>query len=282
VVPEGEEPPETDDYGFVKDALMVLKPSPGDHDDVGPGNYKLLRLECPGGACVRDAMAGGYEECASTEQPVDTEPGVTAGPTSQGFNTRFNQYAGPISPADYPPDVIIEATDPPLDTVQQEVPPGSGNNEDYICLGDCDCGTEAGVDEFGNPITVSIQCKSISTPPVNWVEMATEPGIFDYWGDYHPQTMSEANHLANGKYWRRVLALPVANCDGDQTGQSTLDIIGFACYFMLQPIGGGTDKNIFGQFVEGCLSGGYSGMDPGEGTGPHVIQLYKDPDSIDS
>ena len=45
-------------YGFDQDELMVLKPSPGNHSDVGPGNYKLLRLNCPGGACIRDAMAG--------------------------------------------------------------------------------------------------------------------------------------------------------------------------------------------------------------------------------
>ncbi len=260
--PPFEEGVDTDEYGFVKDALMVLKPSPGDHDDVGPGNYKLLRLECPGGACVRDAMAGGYEGCASTEEPVDTEPGVTAGPTSQGFNTRFNIYAGPISPEDYPPDVIIEATAPPLDTQQIEDPPGSGTMVDQICLGPCN-----------DPVA-----------PTNKVEYAWETGIFDYWGDYAPQTTnpSAAGHLAGGEQWRRVLAMPVANCTGDQTGQSTLDIIGFACYFMVQPIGGGQDKNIFGQFVKGCLAGGYSGMDPGAGTGPYVIQLYKDPDSIDS
>jgi hypothetical protein len=272
VVPEGEEPPDTDDYGFVKNALMVLKPTPGDHEDVGPGNYKLLRMECPGGACVRDAIAGGYEECASTLEPIDTEPGVTAGPTSQGFNTRFNEYAGGgVTPEEYPPDVIIEATYPTLDTVQQEVPPGSGNYEDYICQGDCDCGP-------------GVQCKDSSTPPYNWVEMATEPGIFDYWEEYYPQTMdlSYTGHLWNGVKFRRVLALPVANCTGDQTGQSTLDVIGFACYFMLQPIGGGTDKNIFGQFVKGCLAGGVSGINPGDGTGPYVIQLYKDPDSTDS
>ncbi len=81
---------------------------------------------------------------------------------------------------------------------------------------------------------------------------------------------------------RRVLAMPVADCSGDETGQSTLDIIGFACYFMLQPIGGGQDKNIFGQFVEDCPVGGTSGMNPGATPGPYVIQLYKDPDSADS
>ena len=79
-----------------------------------------------------------------------------------------------------------------------------------------------------------------------------------------------------------MLAMPVADCSGDQNGQSTLNIVGFACYFMLQPIGGGQDKNIFGQFVEDCPVGGTSGMDPGATPGPYVIQLYKDPGSTDS
>ena len=51
---------------------------------------------------------------------------------------------------------------------------------------------------------------------------------------------------------------------------------------MLQQIGGGEDKNIFGQFVDGCLSGGAAGPNPGAGPGPYLIQLYKDPDSGDS
>ena len=265
--------PVDSDYGFDANTLMVLKPQPGNHEAVGPGNYKLLRLECAGGACVREAMAGSYEECASSEEPVETEPGVTAGPTSQGFNTRFNQYAGPMNGTqdEYPPDVIIEATDPPLDSVNVEVPPGSENFVDYICLDTCDCGP-------------GINCETSPAPPSNWMQLADEPGIFDYWGEYVPQTTapSGAGHLANGKFWRRVLALPVADCTGDETGQSTLDIIGFACYFMLQPIAGGNDKRIFGQFVEGCLAGGVPGINPGAGTGPYVIQLYKDPDSIDS
>ena len=85
-----------------------------------------------------------------------------------------------------------------------------------------------------------------------------------------------------GVEWRRVLALPVADCSGDQTAQSTLDVEGFACFYMLQRIAGGTDKNIFGQFVNGCLSGGAPGPNPGSGPGPYLIQLYKDPDSRDS
>ena len=273
-------------YGFVENAMMVLKPSPGDHDDIGPGNYKLLRLECPGGACIREAMAGSYDECASTYEPVETEPGVTAGPTSQGFNTRFGEYAGPMNGMQqyYPADVNTTSSDPLLDTAQQEIPAGSGTFVDQICVGTCDCGTEPGVDEFGNPIIVAINCKGVSTPPstkavwandeVNW------PEIYHY--DEYMAGMPAAPYPDYTVPERRVLAMPVADCSGDQSGQSTLDIIGFACYFMLQPIGGGQDKNIFGQFVEDCPVGGTSGMDPGATPGPYVIQLYKDPDSTDS
>ena len=239
-------------FGFAQDKLMVLKATPGDHDDVGPGNYKLLRLDCPGGACVRDAMAGSYDACATTDQTVETEPGVTAGPTSQGFNTRFGEYAGPVSPYDYPPDVVTHETSPPLDTFEDEF------GYDVITWGK------------GGPV----------------VQTAADIFGYDY-DDYVSRTMAPLHDYPpggspGGVEWRRVLAMPVADCSGDQTGQSTLDVEGFACFYMLQRIAGGTDKNIFGQFVNGCLSGGAPGPNPGSGPGPYLIQLYKDPDSGDS
>jgi hypothetical protein len=240
-------------YGFDQDDLMVLKPSPGDHNDVGPGNYKLLRLDCPGGACIRDAMAGSYETCASTDEAVETEPGVTAGPTSQGFNTRFGIYSGPVSYDDYPPDVVVEALPTVLDTYLD------GNGDDVITLG-----SGGAVVQYASQISFS------------YADYVTRTGMPSATHDY-PSYGSPA-----GSEWRRILALPVADCSGDETGQSTIDVIGFACYYMLQPIGGGTDKNIFGQFVDGCLAGGAAGPNPGAGLGPYLIQLYKDPDSDNS
>ncbi len=240
-------------YGFEEHHLTVLKPSPGDHGDVGPGNYKLLRLDCPGGACIRDSIAGNYAACATTDENVDTEPGVVAGPTSQGFNTRFGVYNGPISPLDYPPDVVTHEMVPPLDT---HLDPVTG--EDVITWGPAATVVTTAADIFG----------------------------YDY-DDYVSRTMAPLHDYPTtgtpaGVEWRRVLAMPVADCTGDQSGQATIEIKGFACYFMLQQIGGGVDKNIFGQFVEGCLSGGAPGPNPGPGFGPYIIQLYKDPDSGDS
>jgi hypothetical protein len=86
-----------------------------------------------------------------------------------------------------------------------------------------------------------------------------------------------------GVYGRRVLALPVARCDGTSTGQSTLDVVGFGCYFLIQQVvQKGTEANIFGQFIEGCKAGGSAGMNPGAGPEPYLIQLYKDANSVDS
>ena len=275
-------PVDPDEYGFCPHSLKVLKPSPGNHEDVGPGNYKLLRLECSGGDCVREAMAGSYDECASAYEPVDTEPGVTAGPTSQGFNTRFGEYAGPMNgeEATYMADANTLVSEELLDTVRQEIPADSGTFEDQICYDQCFCGTEDVLVD-GVLTTVDINCKNVSTPPDNKVVWADdEVGIYNY--DEYMADMPAKPYPIYTQPERRVLALPVANCDGDQTGQSKLAIEGFACYFMLQPIGGGTDKNIFGQFVEECALGGAPSMFPGDGTGSYVIQLYKDPDSSDS
>lgn len=239
-------------FGFETDRLMVLKPNPGDHGDVGPGNYKLLRLNCPGGACVRDAMAGEYDACASTDQTVDTEPGVTAGPTSQGFNTRFGIYSGPVSPADYPPDVVVTEVSPNLDTYPNPAEDPTDPLDDDI------------VTWNGAQVTYSSE--------VNY-------NYVDYQGDV---AAGQLDYPSTGVEGRRILALPVADCSGDETGQSTITVEGFACFFMMQPISGGPEKNIYGEYIQDCLAGGLGGPNPGAGPGPYLIQLYKDPDSGDS
>jgi hypothetical protein len=236
-------------FGFQSDALQVLKPSPGSHDDVGPGNYKLLRMDCGdgGGAgpCLRESMAGGFSECLADDDTVETEPGVMAGPTIQGFNTRFGGGGGGgLNLEDYPPDVVVSTPDPELTT---------------------DDDTSRKVFFDGNEVQFA--------------------GDINYsYNDYisHSQNGPHQYPPPTGAYGRRVIALPVADCTGDETGQSTLDVRGFACFFLLQPILGGPDKNIFGQFVTDCVSGGTPGPDPNDAEGPYVIQLYKDPDSDDS
>jgi Flp pilus assembly protein TadG len=56
---------------------------------VAPGNWDGLALGCTGAACFRDNLASGYSGTISLGEMIQSEPGATAGPTSQGITTRL-------------------------------------------------------------------------------------------------------------------------------------------------------------------------------------------------
>ena len=50
-----------------------------------------------------------------------------------------------------------------------------------------------------------------------------------------------------------MLKIVVGDCTGKQGGSTTVPVLGFGCYFVVQPMnGGGTEAQIFGQFVKEC------------------------------
>jgi len=89
---------------------VILKTGARNSDDwdVGAGNFQLAELACgSGGACVRSELAGIGTGCVDNGDPnIHTKPGDTVGPSAQGFNTRFGDYAGPIGSDEAPPDVV--------------------------------------------------------------------------------------------------------------------------------------------------------------------------------
>jgi Flp pilus assembly protein TadG len=96
-------------YGYSTTGQTVLKTGSGTKGwDVGPGNYQLLELNCPGANCLSENLAGG-NSCVVNGDSVTTKPGNNVGPVAQGFNTRFGDYDGPMKKfeADYPPDVVV-------------------------------------------------------------------------------------------------------------------------------------------------------------------------------
>ncbi len=80
---------------------------------------------------------------------------------------------------------------------------------------------------------------------------------------------------------RRILAIPIADCSGNDSGRSTLPLAGFACMFMTREVAQGgppATRGVYGEMLNrGCLASGVPGEDPGAGPGPHTIQLYQDP-----
>jgi len=286
--------------------LRVLKPNPGTHGDVGPGNYKMLRMYnpdddtiCSGGDCLRENLAGAYDICLVVGEDVETEPGVSSGPVSQGFNTRFNQYQGAgLNAGDYPPDQYIGEQD--IDTDNRELKacedPANPLNE-YVFLTDAagpnycrDFGENAGFDpyepstwegnQFGSDWTAD-HVPDASEIDYNYDRYSADPTAFP--GPAHPDDPSSGY-----EYGRRLLKFPLIDCSGDQNGQSSLPYDGFACFFMVQSLEGGQADgagNIFGQFINTCPANGTGGIEPGGGPPNQLlykIQLYKNPDSADS
>jgi hypothetical protein len=91
--------------------------------------------------------------------------------------------------------------------------------------------------------------------------------------------------IGNGAYERRVLRLPVGDCEGaDYNGKSTVPFLGQGCFFLLKKIddSGAFDSVIFGEFIRDCTQDGKLGPEPNSGPGSYKIVLYEDMKSLDS
>ena len=235
-------------WGYAPGVPDVLKTS-DNNSDVGVGNFQLIRLgENVGKDDVRDALAGSYDGCAASGDPVETETGNAVGPVSQGINTRFGVYTGDMRGMEttYPSDVITQQPSPELNY---------------------------------NPDTDEIYQGTDKTAVVSEGAQIT----YNY-DDYTAATTAAAGSSdvlpATQQYLRREVAIPIGDCSGTINGQGEVPVLGFACFFLLQETPqGGNDSYVFGQFITDCNAGGVPGPAPGDGPGLYIIQLYKDPDS---
>jgi hypothetical protein len=103
----------------------------------------------------------------------------------------------------------------------------------------------------------------------------------DYVADQEAGRFTEPDGVAG----RREIAVAIADCSGNDTGQSQLALHGFGCFFLLDPVNRkGNDAEIYGEFVETCLvRGGAANPSEEHDLGqPQEVVLYKDPDSHDS
>ncbi|WP_296058531.1 pilus assembly protein TadG-related protein [uncultured Amphritea sp.] len=89
---------------------------------------------------------------------------------------------------------------------------------------------------------------------------------------------------SNHKYQRRVVKVPVGNCDGTATGNDTIETLGFGCFLLTAPAEqtGGTETesgSLQGVFLNECTPPA-TGIT--EGGGATRIVLYRNPDGNDS
>lgn len=236
-------------WGYSVNAPTVLKSAAPGSSQVGPGNFQLIQLGGTGANLVRQNLAGDYGSCQAVGNTVNTQPGNEAGPVSQGLNTRFGQYTGSMSQSQYPPDVIVKSPSPALTA-----------------------------DSNGNIFSGSTQITSANIGLIysyqNYTAGLTNPAGYDY---------QPIENGGIGAFQRRILSVPVGDCSGTSNGSTSVAVLGFACYFLLQPVNtqGSTDY-VIGQFIGNCDVNGTPGPSPGSGPAPYIIQLYHDPSSGDS
>ena len=219
-------------YGYTENAPIAMKLAAGGRGMVGPGNFQLIQLaggsEAEG---VSQSLAGHYNECLVRGSSIRTQPGNETGPVAQGLLTRFGNYVGTMrgTQAQFPPDVITTQASPRLSIYKPGMESCYSSNSPCVYDG----GMNAAIVTASNTERL---------------------GIFDY-NAY--QAALKAQHYTNpppnGQFERRTLSVPVGDCSASADGSSSIPIIGFACFFMLQePIRVGNTTYLLGQYVSNC------------------------------
>lgn len=244
-------------WGFGLGQLTVLKTAKNNTSGIGPGNFQLLDFGA-GGKTVRELLAGGEMLCPEVGDNVATKPGNTVGPSVQGFNTRFGEYLGPMGGTEalYPPDLV---------TTYNQL-----NNGKAALAVDLDTDSVSYLGTGGGLVS-SDQDGNMSS--------SGNAGLFDL-NDWKSDTADcvaapgGSGCQSNGAYGRRMLTIVIGQCSGTDGGTASVPVLGFGCFFTLQPMDqSGGQSWLLGQFDSLCDGGGRPV--PVNTTGSKVIQLYK-------
>ncbi|MCL1048202.1 pilus assembly protein TadG-related protein [Shewanella abyssi] len=248
-----------DNYGLAP-GLHVMKVGSGAPSANGAGNFQLISLNGDrGGGDLRDAFSGTYspDECVGEGLIATTKTGNTVGPAAQGMNTRFGVWgqAGTNS-VDNPRDTnICEGTPVTIGELQAEL--------DGVPV----------VDEQGHPVMETVITDSINA--YSWAQYDS-----DNRSPVEACATTDNEHAITG---RRELSVVVGVCDPNENGSYDIDIMGTACFFLTQQVGGnGQSSYIVGEFLNVCKNTGTASLEPNFVGNSSTIVLYWDPDSPDS
>lgn len=242
-------------YGFTPGRLVALTfgSAAGSGGTSRLGDAYLVTFDQTGADAVRHYLAGGYNQCLKIPgEPLPVKGGANTGPIEQGLNTRFGLYAGSMSEARYPPDVIVSEPSPRLQvTLVNGAEAVTWNGTAYKDAND------PGANFFSH---AEYLAKIAAGPPYERTPRPEGTAVFK----------------------RREAALPIVDCSPVGKNVAHLPVKKLGCFHLLQRAETSANKTrVFGEYIEDCEVSGRPGTDPGA-TGAYLIQLYRDSDSRDS
>lgn len=249
-------------YGYEFGELEILKTAAND-ESLANGNYQLLDFG-NGAKTVGELLAGGGAFCPEVGSNVPTKPGNTVGQAISGLNTRMNLYEGSFNNTakTYPPDLV-----PEYDKVGSD-PALSLSDSGVIVYG-------ADQKSAGVPVSTDSSGNIFYTDPAT----SQTVQLYDYnnWKTASDACVLDGAQCTNGGVFeRRIMKVVVGNCAGLKGGATQVPVLGFGCFFLVQPgVHTGGDAQIFGQFIKECEGDGVAGPTPVDDQGPLIIQLYK-------
>jgi hypothetical protein len=221
------------------------------------GNYDWVRFPgSSGGSDLGDIIAG-PGVCSLDAKKVDSEPGVSQG-VAQAWNTRFGLYSGSYKDVDqYPPDrtgyaftkdrydskgnvlpgswpYLVTSPAPPLPAASYPLRAAS-NAYDGTAFGNS--GSWSGSID---PNYTMRKGAAVADPPdLTLLPYDPRALLADNGKPMNlvgnPSPLSGAMHAEKGQD-RRMVFMPIIACNAWSSGKKNIDVIDWACAFMLHPI----------------------------------------------
>lgn len=258
------------------------------------GNYDWIRFEGQGSSDLSDVIAGAGVCNISIPQKLDAEPGVSTS-VAHAWNTRFGLYAGKYKKDDislYPPDKTGYAFTEDWINSKGQVIPGSWPNlltsptPPLAPAASWPLRTTATVSSYDKTGTFAISGNwTNGTYDSNYLKHRDNYDIYDGRAirddkgnidalPGNPVPITSGDHRTYGKADRRIVLVPVMKCSDWAPSKKGLDVIDYACAFMIRPLNDpNTDVKL--EYRGSWLAGDCGGKKPPADFGPPVPALVK-------
>ncbi|WP_412498732.1 pilus assembly protein TadG-related protein [Vibrio furnissii] len=239
--PDADDIVEPNIFGYIAGNIYQLKLG-AQNTTMGSGNFQLLDYKGETTLSLSQQLAGGYEGCVDIAEDGDT-------PDASDDNTVTSKTGGTVGQV------------------------GIGLNTRF---GDYPNGVGHGLTETLYPPDGNDDEAEITSPAtgVDKTDLSAVTSALDLTVSYSGNT-----YLSGGGDGRRILAVPIIDCSGSETGKSNYLVKAVGCFLLLRraPTNNSGTVPVYGEFLEECTSQNTHNDGTSTNSGSYRIVLYDDP-----